>query len=96
MTSTHTDRNNTVKWAEKHFSGIVSTDKRRKQRVINFAALMKDSPGKSIPQLWGNPYDVKATYNLFKHPESTPDFLQRGHRELVKNKIKEEGTYIII
>lgn len=96
MTSTLTDNDNAIKWAEKHFSGIVSTDKRRKQRVITLAALMKDSPGKSIPQLWKKSYDVKATYNLFKHPESTPDFLQKGHRELVKNKIQEEGKYIII
>jgi Transposase DNA-binding/Transposase Tn5 dimerisation domain len=87
---------NALKWSKKNFSGMFSTDERRTKRVINFAARMKDAPGKSIPQLWENTYDIKATYNLLKHPESHPDYLQRGHRNLVKNEISKPGTYLII
>ncbi len=85
-----------IEWANKHFKGAFSTDKRRKRRVIEFAAKMKDSPGKSIPQLCETSYDVKATYNLLKHNESRPYLLQRGHLNMVKDQIQKPGTYLLI
>ena len=39
---------------------------------------MAVQPGRSIPQLCGSPYAVKATYNLFKHEEATPDNIKQG------------------
>lgn len=86
----------TTKWAEKHFSGAFSTDKRRKQRIISIAAHQAIFPGRSIPQLFTSTYDVKAAYNLFDHPESTPKFIQKGHRELVNMELNQPGTYLLI
>jgi hypothetical protein len=44
---------------------------------------MLTNPGASLPHLGETRYDVKATYNLFAHSESTPENLQAGHRLLV-------------
>lgn len=84
-------------WAHTHFENAFATDVRRKNRIIKVAEMMARLPGKSIPQLVRSAYDVKATYQLFKHHESTPMKLQRGHREIVLEKInKEPGLYLLV
>jgi hypothetical protein len=83
-------------WAENHFAGAAMSDTRRRDRVVTIAEAMAASPGKSIPQMFASTYDVKATYELFKHPEATPDNLQAGHRDLVKEQLHEPGVYLLI
>jgi len=83
-------------WAENQFAGAEMSDIRRRDRVITIAEAMAASPGKSIPQMFASTYDVKATYELFKHPEATPDNLQAGHRDLVKQQLGEPGVYLLI
>ncbi|HBN08941.1 MAG TPA: hypothetical protein DD435_09925 [Cyanobacteria bacterium UBA8530] len=55
-------------WSEENFSGTMLGDERRVQRVIMFAQALATHPGKSIPQLFDRPYDVKAVYNLGSVP----------------------------
>ena len=71
------------RWAEEQFTGAKLTDIRRVARVKTIAEAMAIHPGRTIPQLCDSPYAVKATYNLFKHQEATPDNIQSGHRALV-------------
>ena len=59
------------------------------------AETMAVHPGRSIPQLCGSPYAVKATYNLFKHEEATPDNIQAGHRAVVLQEMRQPGVYLL-
>lgn len=83
-------------WARKHFAGAKLTDKRRVRRLVTLGRAMAESPGATIPELCASPYDVKAAYNLFKHPESTPDNLQAGHRRCVRKAIAEPGGIVLL
>ena len=83
-------------WAENNFSGSEMSDIRRIDRVITIAEAMASSPGKSIPDMFASTYDIKAAYELFKHPEATPDNLQAGHRDLVRQQIQLQGSYLLI
>jgi len=83
-------------WAKKNFEGIVLGDKRRSRRVIHLAKHLASSPGRSIPQLFDNTYAIKATYELFKQEQATPDNLQEKHRQLVYQELNKAGTYLLI
>ncbi|HEY9721129.1 MAG TPA: IS4 family transposase [Oscillatoriaceae cyanobacterium] len=84
------------RWARQQFKGVKLGDKRRNARAMELTAAMLAQQGGSIPRLCGTAYDVKASYNLFKHPESTPDNLQAGHRELVRKRITRPGAYLLV
>lgn len=43
-----------------------------------------------------NPYDVKAAYSFFRHPEATPEQLQLGHREVVCEQLQRPGQYLLL
>src|SRR5215475_8422667 len=83
-------------WAEKQFAGAKLTDVRRVARVKKIAETMAVHPGRSIPKLCDSPYAVKATYNLFKHEEATPDNLQAGHRAVVLQEMRQPGVYLLL
>src|SRR5499426_2127774 len=82
-------------WAEKQFAGAKLTDIRRVARVKKIAETMAVHPGRSIPKLCDSPYAVKATYNLFKHEEATPDNIQAGHRAVVLQEMRQPGVYLL-
>ena len=84
------------RWAEAHFADLELSDVRRASRVVTIAQAMARNPGLSIPQMFAHPYDVKAAYNLFKHPDLTPDNLQAGHRDLVIDQMRKAGLYLLI
>lgn len=84
------------KWAENNFLGAEMTDVRRISRVITIAEAMASSPGSSIPEMFAHPYDVKAAYKLFKHPDATPDNLQAGHRDWVLEQMHQPSVYLLI
>lgn len=83
-------------WVGTHFGGANLSDERRVRRVMTLASAFSESPGSSIPQLFERPYDIKAAYNLFKHPEATPESLQAGHRGLVKERLNAPGTVLLL
>jgi len=83
-------------WAEQHFSGAEMSDVRRTDRIVAMAEAMAATPGGSIPTLFAHPYDSKAAYNLFKHPEATPDNVPAGHRELVLSARQTPGVYLLL
>ena len=82
------------RWAEAQFAGAQLTDIRRVARVKKIAEAMAVHPGRSIPRLCRSPYAVKATYNLFKHVDATPENMQAGHRALVREAIRQPGGYL--
>ena len=84
------------RWAEEQFAGAKLTDIRRVARVKTIAAAMAVHPGQSIPKLCRSPYAVKATYNLFKHAEATPENIQSGHRALVLEAMRQPGVYLLL
>ena len=43
-----------------------------------------------------SPYDVKAAYSFFRHPEVTPDALQLAHREVVLEQMQRAGEYLLL
>src|SRR5512143_3824715 len=83
-------------WAEAHFREAAFLDVRRTDRAVTIAAAMVAQPGGSLPPLCGRWYDTKAAYNLFKHPEATPDTVQAGHRALVLDALQASGTYLLL
>jgi hypothetical protein len=72
------------------------SDRRRVDRVITIAEAMASSPGNSIPNMFRHRYDIKAAYNLFGHSEASPDNLQSGHRELIKDQMQQAGEYLLL
>jgi Transposase DNA-binding len=84
------------KWAEEQFAGAKLTDVRRVARVKKIAETMAVHPGRSMPKLCDSPYAVKATYNLFKHEEATPDNIQAGHRAFVLQEMRQPGVYLLL
>jgi hypothetical protein len=83
-------------WAETHFAGATLAHPARNRRVQVVAAAMATHPGRSIPKLFTRWYDVKATYDVFDHPEATPDNIQAGHRLWVRDQVSRPGEYLLI
>jgi transposase-like protein len=83
-------------WAEEHFGDLPFSDVRRSERAITIATAMASNPGASIPQLFAHPYDSKAAYTFFAHPEAEPDTLQATHRSLVAEQRDNPGTYLLL
>ena len=83
-------------WAQKHFGDVEMGDVRRVDRVVAIAQAMAREPGASIPQMFEEPYAVKAAYQLFSRPEATPDRLQAAHRALVQERLRQAGTYLLL
>jgi hypothetical protein len=83
-------------WAEEHFGDLPFSDVRRSERAITIAVAMASNPGASIPQLFAHPYDTKAAYTFFAHPEVEPDTLQTTHRRLVAEQMESPGTYLLL
>lgn len=83
-------------WALEHFGGAELSDVRRVSRATTIAEAMAASPGASLPQMFAHPYDLKAAYTFFRHPEVTPDHVQAGHRERVLCEMENPGCYLLI
>ena len=83
-------------WAEEHFEGAELSDVRRVGRAITSAEALVASPGTSLPQLFARPYDLKAAYRFFRHPEVQPDRVQAGHREQVLGELEKPGRYLLL
>ena len=83
-------------WARKQFAGANLSDKRRVRRLVKLGRAMAENPGATIPELCATPYDVKATYQLFKHAEATPDNLQAGHRRRVRKALDEPTRTVLL
>lgn len=83
-------------WCERQFGAVELGDRRRGKRVGTIAAGFALRPGASIPRTFDTPYDVKAAYNLFRHPEATPEKLQSGHRVLVRKLLSETATTLLL
>lgn len=71
-------------WAQAHFRSVDLGHRKRNERAVTIAAAMAARPGRSIPQLFDEPYDIKAAYTFFEHPRSSLDALQQPHRDLVR------------
>lgn len=83
-------------WAWAQFAEAELGDVRRRRRAARIAAALTEAPGQSIPQLFSRRYDAKAAYALFSHPEATPDALQAGHRQQVRERLHEGGTLLLL
>src|SRR5262245_3164047 len=83
-------------WAVRHFGGAELSDYRRVERAITIGEAMIASPGKSLPQMFAHPYDLKAAYTFFRNTEATPDNLQAGHRDLVLCEMEKPGSYLLL
>lgn len=83
-------------WAVEHFSGAELSHIKRVDRAITIAEAMAAGPGKSLPQMFAHPYDLKAAYTFFRNPEATPDNLQAGHRERVLCEMEKPGRYLML
>lgn len=84
------------RWAEVHFGEAPLTDLRRVERLKKIGEAMAANPGASIPRLFARPYDVKAAYTFFNHPEVEPDAVQSAHRAWVLEQLERPGTYLLI
>lgn len=78
---------NALAWAQKNFSGVCLFNKKRESRLIQIASRLAEGKGTSLARLFDNWYDTKATYNLLRQRQMTPDTIQEVHRNLVYNDI---------
>jgi hypothetical protein len=83
-------------WAQTHFAAATLAHPARNRRVQFIATAMATNPGRSIPGLFTRWYDVKAAYDVFDHPEATPDNIQAGHRRRVRDQVSRPGEYLLI
>ena len=83
-------------WAEEHLGDLDLGHAKRNQRAMTIAAGFAATPGKSIPQTFGNWYAIKAAYQFFADPSVTPDELQARHCELTMAQLHQPGTYLLI
>lgn len=83
-------------WAEAHFAGAKMGDRRRTRRVETLAEAMATRPGKTIPELFSDRYDIQAAYDLFDRPEATPEAIQAGHRRIALARLRSPGYYLLI
>lgn len=83
-------------WADEQFRGTRLGHCSRRERLIYYAQAMAEQPGKMIPELFTRNYDIQATYELLDRRELTPDAIQRGHRQLVRNELRTPGRYLLI
>jgi hypothetical protein len=83
-------------WAAIHFGEAPLSDVRRVQRLQTIGEAMAANPGASIAQLFAHPYDVKAAYRFFDHPEVTPESVQSAHCTWVMEQLETAGTYLLI
>lgn len=84
------------RWAEVHFGEAPLTDVRRVERLKTIAEALAADPGASIPQRFARPYDVKAAYTFFDHPEVGPETVQSAHRAGVLEQLEAAGTDVLI
>jgi hypothetical protein len=84
------------RWADTQFAAANLAHPARNRRVRIIAAAMATHPGRSIPALFTHWYDVKAAYDMFNHPEATPDHIQAGHRRLVRDQLSRPGEALLI
>jgi hypothetical protein len=63
---------------------------------VSYAQALAEQPGKAIPELFTRKYDINATYDLLDRREVTPDSVQQGHRNLVKDELRKPGRYLLI
>lgn len=83
-------------WADQNFAAAPLGDVRRSRRVADYAAALAARPGLSIPNLFDNPYDIKATYTMLDRSESTPDALQAPHRQEVRDRMATPGQTFLL
>ena len=83
-------------WAALHFGEVPLGDIRRTRRLQMIGEALASEPGASIPQLFAHPYDVKAAYRFFDHPDVTPERVQSAHRAWVMEQLETAGTYLLL
>ena len=83
-------------WAARHFGGCWFGHKGRDKRLVSYAKAIAEKPGKPLPELFTRKYDIKATYDLLRHSEVTPDRIQAPHRRLVKEELRTPGRFLLI
>ena len=83
-------------WAAVHFGEVPLGDIRRTRRLQMIGEALASEPGASIPQLFAHPYDVKAAYRFFDHPDVTPERVQSAHRAWVMEQLETAGTYLLL
>lgn len=84
------------KWAKRNLGKANLSDVRRQRRLVKIGEQMARSPGSSLPRLCESTYDLKATYQFFRHPEVTPDNIQAGHRKLVQRELRVPETVSLL
>jgi hypothetical protein len=83
-------------WSQQTFAAAQLGDTRRAQRAATIAQAMAEQPGASIPDLFDEPYAIKAAYTLFDRPEATPDNLHGPHRAAVAQALATPGARYLL
>src|SRR4051794_29406298 len=83
-------------WASTQFRGARLGHCARRSRLRAYARAPAEQPGKMSPELFTRTYDIDATYEFLDRREVTPDAIQVGHRQLVKDQLRQPGRYLRI
>ena len=83
-------------WAQAHFAGAMLAHPAAEPAGPGHRRRHGDPPGSEHPGAVLRWYDVKAAYDVFDHPEATPDHIQAGHRRMVRDQLSQPGEYLLI
>ena len=84
------------KWVRQNFGGLELGDSRLSRRAMQIAERMISKGAGSIPRQMAAPKDVKATYRFFSNKKVTPDGLQAGHKDAVREKMATSPIVLLI
>jgi hypothetical protein len=96
LTWESTHQSSPADWAARHFGDCWLGHKARDRRLVDYARALAEQPGKFMPELFIDKYDIEATYQLLRRKDVTPDRIQAAHRRLVKNELRTPGRFLLI
>lgn len=86
----------TEQWAKQEFGGAQLGDRRRSRRLLKIAAALAKTPCGTMPQVFDQWAELKATYRLLDQSGLTHERIQAIHLERTRQACREVGEYLII
>src|SRR5262245_12134950 len=83
-------------WALQHFGTADLGDVRRTRRLVIVATAMAEHPSGSLPEQAKDVHDLKATYDLLKHPEVTFEAIAAPHWQATHRQVASYPRVLVI
>lgn len=85
-----------TQWAQQEFARAELGDRRRTQRLVNFAQGLAAHPGGTLPQAFPDWAELKAAYRLLDRPEASFPRISAPHLARTRAACRQPGEYLLI